>query len=79
MEDWIEFFNQLMYWAQWLTSVTIVGLFALAVLGLFINRKMTISCGILAVALILVTVAFAQLGIQLLVPEITALFQNLFK
>jgi len=79
MEDWIEFFNQLMYWAQLLTSVTIGGLIAFALLGLIINRKMTISCGILAVVLILVTVVFAQFGIQLLLPEITALFQNLFK
>jgi len=79
MLDWIVLLNNVLYWVQWLTTFTIVALIGLGCLLFFVNKKMAIQCGLLAFALFIVAAICGQLGIQLLAPEILALFQNIFK
>ncbi len=79
MLDWILFLDNVLYWVQWLTTFSILGLLGIACLAFFVSKKISIDCALLAVALILVATVFGQFGIQLVTPEVFAFFENFLK
>lgn len=79
MIDWIVLLDNLLYWVQWLTTFTILGLIGIACLAFFISRKMAIDCALIAIVLFIIATVLGQLGIQLLAPELLSFLHSIFK
>ena len=74
MLDWLGFFNQLMFWVQWLTTLVFFTLIGVAFLCFFIDKKITIKCGVVVIVLFIVAGILSDFGIQILAPELYAFF-----
>ena len=74
MLSWTAFFDQLIYWAQWITTLVVFTLVAVAFLCFFIDKKITIKCAFVVIVLFIVAGILSDFGIQILAPEFYAFF-----
>ena len=75
MIDWFALFNILMYYVQWIATISFFGIIGMAFIGFFVNRKIMLECIFLAIILsILDLILNTQTGIQILAPEIFSPF-----
>ena len=76
--DWINFYDDIMYWVQRITTIAVLGLVLIALLGIFINRRITIGCGLIIILLFIVAGVLEGYGIEIFLPELWDFFEGLF-
>jgi hypothetical protein len=75
--DWIVFFDNVMIYVQWFTSLTFFGLIGIACIGFFISKRITLNCLVVVIALFIIAyIVDDSFGLQLFAPEIMDFLQQ---
>ena len=74
MLSWVGIYEQLIFWAQWITTLVVFTLIGVAFLCFFIDKKITIKCAFVVIILFIVAGILNDFGIQILAPELYAFF-----